>query len=74
MLPAFSDRIFNIDIAIAQRCAKLHTPDRRSERDAIIAATALIHGLVVVTRNIKDFEETGVSLLNPWNAHDIPIS
>lgn len=66
VFPAFSERIINIDIAVAQRCAKLHTPDRRSERDALIAATALVHGLVVVTRNIKDFEETGVQLLNPW--------
>ena len=66
VLPAFSERIINIDIAVAQRCAKLHIPDRRSERDALISATALVHGFVVVTRNTKDFEETGVELLNPW--------
>ena len=68
VLPAFSERIINIDVAVAQRCAKLHIPDRRSERDALIAATALVHGLVVVTRNIKAFEETGVELINPWEA------
>lgn len=67
VLPAFSDRILNIDVAVAQRCAKLHTPDPRSERDALIAATALVHGMTVVTRNIKDFADTGVELLNPWN-------
>ncbi|MCW8450873.1 type II toxin-antitoxin system VapC family toxin [Legionella quinlivanii] len=66
VLPAFVDRILNIDVAVAQRCAKLHIPDRRSERDALIAATALVHGLVVVTRNIKDFEDSELELLNPW--------
>jgi predicted nucleic acid-binding protein len=38
----------------------------RAEREAIIAATALAHGMTVVTRNVKDFEATGVPLLNPW--------
>jgi predicted nucleic acid-binding protein len=66
VLPTFSDRIINIDVAVALRCAKLHIPDPRSERDALISATALVHGLIVVTRNIKDFKETGVELLNPW--------
>jgi predicted nucleic acid-binding protein len=41
-------------------------PDPASERDAWIAATALEHGLTVVTRNVADFERTGVALLNPW--------
>ena len=68
VLPSFLDRILNIDVAVAQRCAKLHIPDPHSERDALIAATALVHGLIVVTRNIKDFNETGVELLNPWEA------
>lgn len=66
VLPTFSDRILNIDVAVALRCAKLHVPDPRSERDVLISATALVHGLIVVTRNIKDFKETGVALLNPW--------
>ena len=64
--PAFSERILYLDIAIAQRCAKLHVPDPKSDRDAIIAATALVHGMVVVTRNTKDFADTKVDLLNPW--------
>lgn len=68
VLPAFSERILNIDVAVAQRCAKLHIPDHKAERDALIAATALVHGMTVVTRNIKDFEETGVEFLNPWEA------
>ena len=66
VFPTFSERILYLDIAIAQRCAKLHIPDRKSDRDAIIAATALVHGMTVVTRNINDFEKTGVDLINPW--------
>ena len=66
VLPVFSDRIIPFDTAIAQCCAKLHVPDQRSDRDAIIAATALVHGMTVVTRNISDFEPTGVEILNPW--------
>ena len=66
VLPAFSDRILNVDIAVVQCSAKLHVPDPRSDRDAIIAATALVHGMTVVTRNTDDFVRTGVELLNPW--------
>jgi len=53
---------------VAQRCAKLHVPDPRSDRDAIIAATALVHGMTVVTRNVTDFDKTGVEIINPWNS------
>lgn len=66
VLPTFPDRILPVDTAVAQRCARLHVPDPRSDRDALIAATALVHGMIVVTRNIKDFIPTGVELLNPW--------
>jgi toxin FitB len=66
VLPAFSDRILSVDTAVAQCCARLHVPDPRSNRDAMIAATALVHGMTVVTRNVDDFESTGVELLNPW--------
>ena len=66
VLPAFAGRILVIDTAVAQRCARLHVPDRRSDRDALIAATALTHGLTVVTRNIADFAPTGVSTIDPW--------
>ncbi len=66
VLPTFSERILFVDIAVAQQCAKLHVPDRCSDRDALIAATALIHGMTVVTRNTEDFTMTGVNLLNPW--------
>jgi predicted nucleic acid-binding protein len=66
VLPAFADRILPIDMAVAHHCAKLHVPDPRSDRDALIAATAIVHGMTVVTRNVDDFEPTGVALLNPW--------
>jgi predicted nucleic acid-binding protein len=64
--PEFKDRTLSIDTAIARRCARLHVPDPKSERDALIAATALVHGLTVVTRNTGDFSATGASLINPW--------
>lgn len=66
VLPVFSDRILYLDVAVAQRCAKLHVPNPRSDRDAIIAATGLVHGMTVVTRNVSDFVQTEVQLLNPW--------
>lgn len=66
MLPAFEGRILPLDTTIALTCAKLHIPDPKSERDAMIAATAITHQLTVVTRNIDDFKHTGVKLLNPW--------
>ena len=66
VLPEFTDRALPIDTAVALRCARLHVPNKRSERDALIAATALVHGMTVVTRNTHDFEPTGVGLLNPW--------
>jgi toxin FitB len=66
ILPRFEGRILAVDTAVAQRCARLHVPDPRAERDALIAATAMVHGLTVVTRYVADFEPIGVSLLNPW--------
>ncbi len=66
ILPSFAGRILPVDTAVAQRCARLHVPDPRAERDALIAATALVHSLTVVTRNVADFEPMGVDLLNPW--------
>ena len=64
--PEFAGRILPIDDQIATRCAHLHIPDRRNEVDALIAATALVHGLTVATRNVRDFEGTGVVVVNPW--------
>ena len=68
VLPEFEARVLPVDMTVALRCAGLHVPDPRSERDALIAATALVHGFTVVTRNIEDFRATGAMLLNPWEA------
>ena len=68
VLPEFSGRTLPVDTAVALRCARLHVPDKRGERDALIAATALVHGMTVVTRNAADFRPTGVALINPWKA------
>ena len=67
VLPAFADRVLPVDTAVAQRCAALHVPDPRSDRDALIAATAMVHSMTVVTRNVTDFAATGAPLLNPWD-------
>ena len=66
VVPEFADRTLSIDARVARKCARLHVPDPRAERDALIAATALVHGLIVVTRNLSDFESLGGDLLNPW--------
>ena len=68
VLPAFTGRILSVDTAVALRSARLHVPDPRPVRDGLIAATALVHGLTVVTRNVVDFESTGVLLINPWSS------
>ena len=68
VLPAFSGRILPVDTAVAMRSAKLHVPNPRPVRDGLIAATALVHGMTVVTRNVVDFAPCGVALLNPWDA------
>ena len=67
VLPTFSDRLLPVDAAIARRSASLHVPDSRPYRDGLMAATALVRGMTVVTRNVADFATTGVSLLNPWD-------
>jgi hypothetical protein len=66
VLPAFEGRVLPVDTAVALQCAQLHVPNRRAERDALIAATAIVHGMSVVTRNVSDFEGTGALLINPW--------
>ena len=68
VLPSFSERILAIDTAVALRCAALHVPNPRSDRDALIAATALVHGMTVVTRNVTDFQAIGVAVVNPWHS------
>jgi toxin FitB len=68
VLPTFDGRILSVDTAIAQRCAAFHVPTPCPDRDALIAATAVIHGMTVVTRNVSAFEPTGAAIINPWHA------
>jgi predicted nucleic acid-binding protein len=74
VLPAFSDRILAIDATVAQRCAALQVPNPRSDRDALIAATALIHGMTVATRNVSHFRPMGVVVVNPWEDGGAPAT
>jgi predicted nucleic acid-binding protein len=66
VLPAFVDRVLPINTAIAVRSASLHVSNPSSDRDAMIAATAIEHHLTLVTRNTVDFDLTKVKLINPW--------
>lgn len=66
VLPSFDDRILAVDTLVARRSAVLHVPNPRPYRDSLIAATALVHGMTLVTRNIVDFEGTETILFNPW--------
>ncbi len=68
VLPEFSERTVPVDRAVALACARLYVPDPRPERDAFIAASALVHGMAVVTRNVADFAHMGVTVINPWDA------
>jgi len=65
--PLFAGRILVVDERVALMASGLHFPDRMPDMDALIAATALVHGLTLVTRNLRDMERTGAALLNPWD-------
>jgi predicted nucleic acid-binding protein len=66
VLPVFKDRILMIDFAVARASARLHIPNPRPISDGLIAATAIVHGMTLVTRNVVDFDSTHVPILNPW--------
>lgn len=68
ILPQFQGRILSVDLQVAQQCAALHVPDPKDDRDSLIAATALVHGMIVVTRNVSHFAQCGVRIFNPWEA------
>ena len=70
VLPAFVERTIPVDLAVARRSAVLHVPDPRLVRDALIAATALVHGMSVVTRNVADFAPMGTRIIDPWESAD----
>ena len=67
VLPAFAGRILPVNTAAARACARFHVPNPLPDRDALIAATALVNGMTVVTRNVSDFAPTGVEIINPWD-------
>lgn len=67
VLPEFTQRTLPVDTAVALKCARLHVPNPCSDRDAFIAATALVHGMTIVTRHVSDFQSTGVEIINPWS-------
>ncbi|WP_454851600.1 PIN domain-containing protein [Promicromonospora soli] len=66
VLPSYSGRVLDVDQAVAEVAARLHVPDRRPAHDTLIAATAQVHGLTLVTRNVADFEPMAVPFVNPW--------
>ena len=68
VLPAFAERTLPIDAKVARICAELHVPNRRPDRDALIAATALSHDMTVATRNVSDFSPMDVRTVDPWAA------
>lgn len=72
VLPAFDGRMIPVDTAVARRSATMHVPDPRPIRDSLIAATALVHGLSVVTRNVSDFVPMGPEVIDPWQLADGP--
>ena len=67
IVAGFGERLLPVDAATARACAALHVPRTRPQRDALIAATALVRGMTVVTRDIKDFVPMGVRTFNPWD-------
>jgi toxin FitB len=67
VLTTFAGRILPVDTAVAMRGAHLQVPNPHPVQDGLIAATALVHGMTVVTRNVADFASTGVTVVNPWS-------
>ena len=67
VVPAFAERVVTVELDIVKRAAGLHVPDPAPFRDALIGATAMVHGMVLVTRNVRDFERfPNLDMINPW--------
>ncbi len=71
VLTGLRNRLLPVDLRVALQCARLNVPDPRFDRDALIGATALVHGLTVVTRNVADFQPMGVTVINPWQPAEV---
>jgi predicted nucleic acid-binding protein len=63
---SFGERILGVDAAIARQWGELSAQRSRPTVDTLLAATALVHKLTLVTRNISDVHDLGVKLLDPW--------
>lgn len=66
VIPVFNGNMLEVSREVAIASAQYYVPDPRPTRDALIAATAEVHKMTVVTRNTADFEPMGVKILNPW--------
>ncbi len=64
---AFRGRVLPVDEAVAEACAALHVPDPKPQLDALIAATAIVHEMTLVTRNVADFRSIPVAIFDPWS-------
>ncbi len=68
VLATYAGRILPMDTTVALWCARLHVPNPRPKRDSVIAATALVHGMTVVSRDVSHFAPMGVRIINPWSS------
>ncbi len=68
LIAAYSDRILGLDQEMAEEWGRMNVPDRLPVVDSLLAATAKVHGLTLVTRNVKDVERSGVDLINPFTS------
>ncbi|HEX5761098.1 MAG TPA: type II toxin-antitoxin system VapC family toxin [Thermoanaerobaculia bacterium] len=67
LMTTYADRILPVDEEVADRWGRLNVPDALPPIDGLLAATASVHGLTLVTRNVRHVERTGVALLNPFS-------
>lgn len=66
LIDGYADRLLPVDVRVADLWGRMNAPDPISAVDGLLAATAIVHGLTLVTRNVKDVARTGVKLHNPF--------